>query len=569
MKKRKRHFLKFASALLFLTFCVVDLGYAQVIRHQNLATLVRSDGAANTLFANTVNAEKTNPLIDTVTPTNTRISPEKTSTLSETLPLLLVFAAGMLLWTFSEMLGPYAKTFKIFLALTMGGAAGTFLRYKISNLALRHFGDRFPFGTLIVNLTGTFFVGFVMKIYPGNIDLAIYTHYFLVAGFAGAFTTFSTLMFESSRLFSQKERKPFFSNLALSILGGLLVFKSGMALASFFGIYLSKTTPFFTSVTPYLPIIFSGIFGILSVVILIQAWKGKIAKDSFNQSAILIAGGILGTLLRGNFFHLFIGTIAVNLIGSFAIGFFLSKMKNKRNHQLFFITGLSGAFTTFSTFIGEGVFISSPIATGVYFIANLVLGMILFRTGMKVEKQISTKKESAKIFIIANVLFWVFVFMPLGSSLGSFLFQERPFVHFLAWGLVNLGVFKTLKHILGFTYANPTFKNMAPKQAEMNFRISLILFFFLPPLFLQNSFLFILSAFFIQIITPIIQWLIAAGITKLRPVALNALSSSKIEKFKEKFQIVLKRIIPKSIRFKDLDLKTMNGDTPAVFFRAA
>jgi fluoride exporter len=80
----------------------------------------------------------------------------------------------------------------------IGGGLGAVSRYGISLLAARFFGIRFPWGTLIVNLSGCFLIGFCFAVAERSTALTNpSTRLFLVTGFLGAMTTFSTFALET------------------------------------------------------------------------------------------------------------------------------------------------------------------------------------------------------------------------------------------------------------------------------------------------------------------------------------------------------------------------------------
>jgi len=110
------------------------------------------------------------------------------------------------------------------MALTIGGAAGTLLRFWVSGWAQRMFAGVFPWGTLTVNLLGSFLIGFFWGIFErGNISTNI--RLFLFMGIFGGFTTFSTFALESLNLFKTGHVKfAIIYILASNILGLLFVY---------------------------------------------------------------------------------------------------------------------------------------------------------------------------------------------------------------------------------------------------------------------------------------------------------------------------------------------------------
>jgi len=117
------------------------------------------------------------------------------------------------------------------IGLAAGGILGTFARYFLSGTLHRLFGITFPFGTLIVNLIGCFAIGFLAVLAEEKFLLGPTARVFLMIGFCGAFTTFSTFIFETSNLTKDGESLYAFLNITLSVVLGFLVFRAGVMLA--------------------------------------------------------------------------------------------------------------------------------------------------------------------------------------------------------------------------------------------------------------------------------------------------------------------------------------------------
>jgi len=117
------------------------------------------------------------------------------------------------------------------IGLTAGGILGTFARYFLSGFIYRVFGTSFPFGTLVVNLIGCLIIGFLAVLAEEKFLLGPAARTFLMIGFCGAFTTFSTLILETSSLARDGENYYAILNIALSVILGFFVFRLGVMLA--------------------------------------------------------------------------------------------------------------------------------------------------------------------------------------------------------------------------------------------------------------------------------------------------------------------------------------------------
>ncbi len=120
---------------------------------------------------------------------------------------------------------------KDFLAISIAAIAGANFRYFLSRLAAREFGPVFPTGTLIINVLGSFIVGFFVIWTSERVLLDPRWRLLVVVGFCGSFTTFSSYAFETISYFEQGQWGLMLTNVLsnnLLCLGGAL---AGMALA--------------------------------------------------------------------------------------------------------------------------------------------------------------------------------------------------------------------------------------------------------------------------------------------------------------------------------------------------
>ncbi|CCO24506.1 fluoride efflux transporter CrcB [Maridesulfovibrio hydrothermalis] len=84
--------------------------------------------------------------------------------------------------------------------IAAGGAAGTLCRYVVSGAAQRMFDTSFPAGTFTVNMLGCLLFGLVTGTFEDRLGLSPEMRLMILTGFMGAFTTFSTYMFETTTL---------------------------------------------------------------------------------------------------------------------------------------------------------------------------------------------------------------------------------------------------------------------------------------------------------------------------------------------------------------------------------
>ena len=90
-----------------------------------------------------------------------------------------------------------------FLFICAGGAAGTGARYLVAAGLLRWLGPAFPFGTLTVNVVGSFLLGAIMELGLGYGALSPDTRVVLATGVMGGFTTYSSFNYETVGYFQR------------------------------------------------------------------------------------------------------------------------------------------------------------------------------------------------------------------------------------------------------------------------------------------------------------------------------------------------------------------------------
>lgn len=119
------------------------------------------------------------------------------------------------------------------LVVFMGGGLGAIARWLLSAYVQEKTASPLlPWGTLTVNAAGSFLIGFVMGAYIIHGVFGHESRLFLATGFAGAFTTFSTFMYESLRLMAESSVDAAGYIAATLILGLVLVY-AGYVVAGF------------------------------------------------------------------------------------------------------------------------------------------------------------------------------------------------------------------------------------------------------------------------------------------------------------------------------------------------
>lgn len=119
---------------------------------------------------------------------------------------------------------------RIFL-LILFGSIGTLARYAIGGLVQYRFGSSFPAGTLAVNLSGCFLLGGIGEYALQHISISPDLRVGITVGFFGAFTTFSSFAYESSRMIENGDWLKMALYVSISVAGGILLAITGIHLA--------------------------------------------------------------------------------------------------------------------------------------------------------------------------------------------------------------------------------------------------------------------------------------------------------------------------------------------------
>ena len=118
-----------------------------------------------------------------------------------------------------------------FLLISGGAVLGANLRYWISDFISQRVSTGFPIGTLVINASGSFLLGFLVTLATERLILDSRLRLLLVVGFLGAYTTFSTYTYESVNLILKGELVNGLINLFGSAFLGILSVALGIFLA--------------------------------------------------------------------------------------------------------------------------------------------------------------------------------------------------------------------------------------------------------------------------------------------------------------------------------------------------
>jgi CrcB protein len=109
----------------------------------------------------------------------------------------------------------------------IGGFLGAVARYGVGLWIGQKWGRSFPLGTFFINVSGSFLIGFLMALFTERLMLNPQWRMFLVIGFLGAYTTFSTFEYETGALLRDSEWLIASLNVVLSVFVGFIALKLG------------------------------------------------------------------------------------------------------------------------------------------------------------------------------------------------------------------------------------------------------------------------------------------------------------------------------------------------------
>jgi len=116
-----------------------------------------------------------------------------------------------------------------YVVVGVGGFLGAIARYALGAYIGGRYGIRFPLGTFVINVSGSFLIGLTLTLLARTTASA-YWRYLFPIGFIGAYTTFSTFEYETLRAIQDGQLMTGLLNVALSLVVGFIAVWAGAAI---------------------------------------------------------------------------------------------------------------------------------------------------------------------------------------------------------------------------------------------------------------------------------------------------------------------------------------------------
>ncbi|HTS57291.1 MAG TPA: fluoride efflux transporter CrcB [Terriglobales bacterium] len=110
----------------------------------------------------------------------------------------------------------------------VGGCLGSILRFWLGSYIGGRLGSRFPYGTFVINVTGSFLIGLVLTTLAERTQWSPNWRYLIPIGFIGGYTTFSTFEYETLRLVQDGQMVAAMLNVVMSVMVGFAGVWAGM-----------------------------------------------------------------------------------------------------------------------------------------------------------------------------------------------------------------------------------------------------------------------------------------------------------------------------------------------------
>jgi CrcB protein len=123
------------------------------------------------------------------------------------------------------------ETLTKYLVVAAGGALGAILRFYLGGSVLSRTAAPFPTATFVINITGSFIIGFFLTLATERMNLNPHWKLLVAVGFIGAYTTFSTFEYETARLVEDGDITRALLYILLSVVVGFVAVWAGMMTA--------------------------------------------------------------------------------------------------------------------------------------------------------------------------------------------------------------------------------------------------------------------------------------------------------------------------------------------------
>jgi CrcB protein len=115
-----------------------------------------------------------------------------------------------------------------YLAVGVGGFIGAIARFWLGSYIGGRMGTRFPYGTFVINISGSFLIGLILTVLSERTHLSPNWRYLIPIGFIGAYTTFSTFEYETLRTIQDGQFFIASLNVVLSVVVGFAAVWGGV-----------------------------------------------------------------------------------------------------------------------------------------------------------------------------------------------------------------------------------------------------------------------------------------------------------------------------------------------------
>ena len=119
-----------------------------------------------------------------------------------------------------------------YIMVVLGGGLGSLARYILGTAIMSRFGGKFPLGTMIISVAGSFAIGVMMRLFTERFQPHPYWRFVLVIGFLGGYTTFSSFEYESFRAVREGGSMLGLLNIVGSVVLGFAAVWAGAVLAA-------------------------------------------------------------------------------------------------------------------------------------------------------------------------------------------------------------------------------------------------------------------------------------------------------------------------------------------------